>query len=172
MANQDRNLDYSTLLAASRRLNFADNTQKIKIALLSDAATQRLVPILRTLFVRQGVDAEIYEGPFDGIELEVYDRNSGLYKFQPQVVVLLNCVQALRADFLRPETNAAGFVDTTSERIANIWAGIQANIPATIIQSNFVLPYERFFGNFDQKIPQSLYATVAALNSRIAENSR
>src|SRR5258708_33863422 len=172
MTDKQHNLDYAAILAASRRLDLSGATQKIKVALLSDAATQRFVPILRTLFARQGVDAEIYEGPFDAIELEVYDRGSGLYMFQPQVVVLLNCVQALRADFLRPETNPAAFVDTTSERIARIWAAIQANIPATLIQSNFVLPYERFFGNFDQKVPQSLYATVAALNSRIAENSR
>jgi len=172
MTGKEHNLDYAALVAASRRLDVSGATQKIKVALLSDGATQRLAPILRTLFAREGVDAEIYEGPFDGIELEVYDRNSGLYKFQPQVVVLLNCVQALRADFLRPETNAASFVDATSERIARIWAAIQSNIPATIIQCNFVLPYERFFGNFDQKIPQSLYATVAALNSRIAENSQ
>src|ERR1700704_310786 len=162
MSTTESNLGYAALLAESRRLDSAGRGKsKIKVALLSDAATQRLVPILRVLFARQGVDAEIYEGPFDAIELEVYDRNSGLYKFQPQVVVLLNCVQALRADFLRPETNAAAFVDTTSERIARIWSAIQANIPATIIQSNFVLPYERFFGNFDQKVPQSLYATVA-----------
>jgi len=140
--------------------------------LLSDAATQRLVPILRTLFARQGVDAEIYEGPFDAIELEVYDRNSGLYKFQPQVVMVLNCVQALRAVFLRPETDAVSFVDATSKRIARIWEAIQTNIPATIIQSNFVLPYERFFGNFDQKVPESLSATVAAVNSSIAQEAR
>src|SRR5882762_10915637 len=135
MSTTERNLGYAALLAESRRLDSAAPAKnKIKLALLSDAPTQRFVPILRTLFARQGVDAEIYEGPFDAIELEVYDRNSGLYQFQPQVVVLLNCVQALRADFLRPETDAALFVHTTSERIARIWAAIQANIPATIIQ--------------------------------------
>ena len=172
MSTEEHNLDYGALLAASRRLDLSGATQKIKVALLSDAATQRFVPILRTLFARQGVDADIYEGSFDGIELEVYDRNSGLYQFQPQVVVLLNSVQALRARFLRPETDAASFVERTAEQMARIWGAIQANIPATIIQSNFVLPYERFFGNFDLKVPESLYATVAALNTRITENAR
>jgi FkbH-like protein len=171
MSSTERNLDYAALLAESRRLDLTGVT-KIKIALLSDAATQRFVPILRALFARQGVDADIYEGPFDAIELEVYDPDSGLYQFQPQVVVLLNSVQALRSTFLRPGTDTATFVDATSHRITRIWDAIQANIPATILQSNFVLSYERFFGNFDQKVPQSLYATVAALNFRIAENSR
>jgi FkbH-like protein len=172
MTTEEHHLDYGALLAASRRLDLSSATQKIKVALLSDAATQRFVPLLRVLFARRGVEAEIYEGPFDGIELEVYDRNSGLYQFQPQVVVLLNCVQALRARFLRPETDAASFVEQTSEQMTRIWGALQANVPATIVQSNFVLPYERFFGNFDLKAPQSLYATVAALNARIAENAR
>ena len=166
------NLDYSALLAASRRLNFSDTTQKIKVALLSDAATQRFVPILRTLFCRQGVDAEIYEAPFDGIELEVYDRNSGLYQFAPQVVVLLNSVQALRASFLRPQVNAISFANQTTDRMKSIWEAIQSNLPATVLQSNFALPYERFFGNFDHKVAESFYSTVGALNSRIAENAR
>ncbi len=172
MAHHDRNLDYSALLAASRRLNFADATQKVKVALLSDAATQRFVPIFRTLFCRQGVDAEIYEAPFDSIELEAYDRNSGLYQFAPQVVILLNCVQGLRAGFLRPQVDTSTFAEQAADRMKSIWETIQSNIPATVIQSNFVLPYERFFGNFDHKVPESFYATVAALNSRITQNAR
>jgi len=160
------------LLAASRRLDLSGATQKIRVALLSDAATQRLVPILRALFARHGVSAEIYEAPFDAIELEVHDRNSGLYQFQPQFVVLLNSVQALRANFLRPGTDATAFAEQTANRMTRIWDAIQTNLPAPLIQSNFVLPYERFFGNFDWKVPESFYATVAALNLRVAENAR
>jgi FkbH-like protein len=173
MSTTESNLGYAALLAESRRLDATGRGKsKIKVALLSDAATQRLVPILRTLFARHGVDAEIYEGPFDAIELEAYDRNSGLYRFQPQVVVVLNCVQALRAVYLRPETDAASFVEATSKRIARIWDAIQGNMPATIIQGNLVLPYERLFGNFDQKVPESLYATAVAVNSRVVQEAR
>ena len=172
MTTADRNLDYGALLAASRRLDLSGATRKIRLALLSDAATQRFVPILRALFGRHGVDAEIYEGGFDAIELEAYDRNSGLYQFQPQFIVLLPCVQALRANFLRPQANASAVLDETLNRMTRVWDAIHSTLPATLIQSNFVLPYERFFGNFDQKVPASFYATVAALNSRIAENAR
>ena len=172
MTTADRNLDYSALLAASRRLDLTGATRTIRLALLSDAATQRFVPVLRALFAGHGIDAVIYEGAFDGIELEAYDRNSGLYQFQPQRVVLLPCVQALRASFLQPRATVGPFVDETSSRMIQVWDAIQANLPATLIQSNFVLPYERFFGNYDLKVPESFYATVAALNSRVAENAR
>src|SRR5438445_6897175 len=73
-------LDYLALLQASRRLDSAQTTQKVRVGLLADAATQRLVSLLRSLFHEHGVDVEIYEGPFDAIEIEVYNANSGLYE--------------------------------------------------------------------------------------------
>ena len=172
MGTEDLSLDYAALLSASRRLDLAQTTRTIRLALLSDAATQRLAPILQALFARHGVNAQIYEAPFDGIELEAYDSNSGLYRFKPQVVVLLNSVQALRANFLRPGTNPSTFVEQTSDRMTRVWDAIHTKLTATILQSNFVLPYERFFGNFDLKVAESFYATVAALNARLAESAR
>jgi hypothetical protein len=92
-------MDYAALVRASRRLDSPPDTPKLRIALLSDAATQQFVPLLRVLFHRCGVDALVYEGPFDGIQLEAMVPNSGLYRFQPEIIVLLNSVQALRTAF-------------------------------------------------------------------------
>ena len=58
------------------------------------------------------------------------------------------------------------------DRIVAVWEAIQSRCPATVIQSNFVLPYERFFGNFDHKVAESFYATVLALNAHVAEAAR
>lgn len=165
-------LNYECLLRASRSLTREDPTQKIKLALLSDAATQRFVPVLRVLFNRHRVESEIYEAPFDSIEQEVYDAHSGLYQFGPEVVVLLNAVQALRAGFLGRQGSVDSFRKRVSDRTIAVWEAIQSRCPATIIQSNLVLPYERFFGNFDHKVPESLYATVSALNAQIVEAAR
>jgi len=169
---EDLSLDYRALVAASRRLDPAKAARKVKVALLSDAATQRFVPVLRTLFHRQGVEAEIYEAPFDGLELEIYNPASGLYQFKPDFVVVLNSVQALRANFLKRPGDSISFVEETVARMAKIWDVIQSHLTATLIQSNFVLPYERFFGNFDHKTPESFYAAVGAINSKMTEASR
>jgi len=169
---EDLSLDYRALVSASRRLDPAKATRKVKVALLSDAATQRFVPVLRTLFHRQGVDAEIYEAPFDGLELEIYNQASGLYQFKPDFVVVLNSVQALRANFLKRPGNSVSFAEETIARMTKIWDVIHSRLTATLIQSNFVLPYERFFGNFDHKTPESFYATVGAINAKLMEASR
>src|SRR5437764_5844251 len=99
MPPQESPLVYAHLVRAARRLDPAQTTSRIRIALLSDAATQQMVPLLRTLLHRQGVHAEIYEGAFDAIPMETLSPGSGLYEFAPEVVVVLNSVQALRAAY-------------------------------------------------------------------------
>src|ERR1700674_2236119 len=135
-------LDYEGLLRASKRLDPLATSQKIRIALLSDAATQQFVPLLRALFHQQGVNAAIYEGAFDAIQLEVLDPRSGVYRFEPDIVVLLNSVQALRASFTNRTTEGAAFLEDKSRSIVAVWDAIQSHSTATVLQSNYVMPYE------------------------------
>jgi hypothetical protein len=123
-------LDYATLLRVSRRLDPSKTSQKIRIALLSDAATQQFVPVLRALFHRQGVDAVVYEGAFDAIRLETLDPDSGLYRFHPDAVVLLNSVQALRAALGNWTGEPLDFLREQSESMLAIWDALQISIPA------------------------------------------
>jgi len=166
------NLEYAALLESSRHLDPAQTHRKVKVALLADAATQRLAPLLRVWFHAQGVEAEIYEGRFDAIEMEVSDPRLCLYEFQPEAIVILNAVQALRSNYARRKADASAFVSETAGRMVRVWDAIRLHSAATIIQSNFVLPYERFFGNFDHRVPESFYSLVLALNRRLAETAR
>jgi len=167
-----RPLDYATLLRVGRRLDPSRTSQKIRIALLSDAATQQFVPLLRALFHRQGVDAAVYEGAFDAIRLETLDPDSALYHFRPDAVVLLNSVQALRAALGNWTGDPLDFLRDQSESMLAIWDALKSHSPATILQSNFVLPHERYFGNFDQKVPGAFYTIAQSLNALLAEEAR
>jgi FkbH-like protein len=144
---------------------------KLRIALLSDAATQLLVPLLRDALRRGGISAEIYEAPFAATELEVFNPSSDLYAFTPDVVVLLNCTQALRSAFLQRETSPA-FVEEVEARIVGVWNAIHSNTSARIIQSNYVAPYERLFGNYELKHAGSWSSAVAEINRRIVLAAR
>ncbi len=164
-------MDYAGLLKASKRLDPAATSQTIRVALLSDAATQRFVPLLATLFHRNGVNASFYEGPFDGIQLEVVNPDSQLYRFKPDVIVLLNSVQALRARFTRRTGDADAFLDGEAGKIVGVWDAIKRHSTATLVQSTFVMPTERYFGNFDNKVPGSFSSIVARLNAFIGREA-
>ena len=112
------------------------------------------------------------KSPFDAIELESYGENSGLYGFAPHAIVILNSVQAVRIQFGKRKAEGADFVEETAARIVRIWDAIQSHTTAVILQSNFVLPYERHFGNFDLKVPRFFYSAVSLLNAHIAARAQ
>lgn len=173
MQTDTRNtLDYWALIDEAKRAAFDPTLPEIRIALLSDAATQQCVPLLKVLLRRSGYNAVVYEGPFAGIELEVYDADSPLYRFRPDCISLMNASQTLRTQyFARPRT-AAEFLQENLERMERIWRAIEARSTALILQSTFALPLERLFGNFDHKVADSLYSVAATLNAQIAERAR
>jgi FkbH-like protein len=163
-------LEYSELARAGRKADL-HGLPKLRVALLSDAATQLLVPVLRELFRRAGFAAEIYEGPFAAIELEVLNPSSDLYHYQPDIVVLLNSTQALRPVFFGAGAGS-DLVGDVEARIVRVWDAIRGRTAALIIQSNYVMPYERLFGNYDRKQTGSWYDSVSEINRRIVLAAR
>ena len=134
----------------------------------SDAASQQICPLCcGHFFLRNGTDVEIYEGVFDGIELDVLNPASGLYDFLPDVIVLANCTQALRLQYYESR-NQRFFGGGKADGLRGFGETIQNHSTARFIQFNYPLPYERQFGHYDLKVPHSLYATVGTLNARIA----
>jgi FkbH-like protein len=165
-------MEYNKLLAESRKLKTPPAKPVIRLALLSDAATQQFVPLLRVLIDHAGFAAEIYEGPFDGIQFEAFDSASGLYAFNPDAIVILNSTQALRISFSNRNGSAEEFVRDTLAKITGVWEAILGRCRATVLQSTYVLPLERTFGNLDRKVSESFYSVAIQLNARIAEASR
>ncbi len=159
-------LSYRRLSGKGRRLAAEPGFSQRRIAILSDAASQQFVPVLRALFHENGIDIEVYEGAFDGIELEVFSPGSGLYEFKPDVILLAFCTQALRARYF--QNSKGDFVARSFERIRQIWAALRSRTSAQILHFNYAMPYERLFGNFDLQVSHSLYASTARLNFQIA----
>jgi FkbH-like protein len=160
-------LSYRRLATKGRQLPKESTWPLRRLAILSDAAVQQFVPVLRALFYENEVNVEIFEGSFDAIELEVFDTESELYKFRPDTILLAVCTQALRSRYFHNSDD--DFVLRHMARIDQVWAALRAHTTAQIIQFNYAMPYERFFGNYDVQVPQSLYAVTMQLNGRIAD---
>jgi FkbH-like protein len=160
-----KNLDYRRLVREGKKAE-AVHSLKMRIALLSDAATQQFVPVLKALFHENGVSAEVYEGAFDAMELETINPASGLYGFEPGVVVVVSAGQALRSRFYEHG------MEGEAARIVRVWDAIQGHCSARIVQCNVAVPQERHFGSFDLKVEGSFYSRALELNARIAECAR
>lgn len=161
---------YSDFLRRHRRLDPEKCPQRLRVAILSDSAVQPLVPVLEVAMAERGVWPQVYEGGYDAIEIEALDAHSGLYAFQPEAVILLSSTNALRRRYYR-SADRRTFASETIEMHERIWDALERHSTAVVVQSNYVLPYERRFGNFDHKVADTLHRTVAGLNVRIAEQA-
>jgi FkbH-like protein len=167
-----RDLDYFQLLKESGRESLPRDHKVIRLALLADCATQHFVPLFRALFMREGIRAEVYEGAFDAIDLESRNPQSALYSFRPDIVVILNSVQTLRDKYYRRLTPSDDFCDDALRGLTGVWESLRVNTQALVIQSNYVTPVERIFGNFDYRVPGSLVSIARRLNTAILAEMR
>ena len=126
---------------------------------------------MRAIAARNGVQAELYEGNYDGVDLEILDPNSALYAFAPQYVVILLSSEKLKAR-LYASGDRRTFADETVGRLENLWGAFRAHSQATIIQSTFVLPSERAFGNYELKVADSVGSIFTEINYRLAVKAR
>jgi FkbH-like protein len=165
--------DYFQLLKeATRAAADAPGHKSIRLAILGDCATQHLVALLRVLYSREALNMQAYEGAFDAIEAEARNPLSALYKHEPNVIVILNSVQTLRDKFYHRTDSATSFQERMFQGLAGVWDSIRAHSQALLIQSTFVAPYERFFGNYDPQVPGSLSSVVSSLNAAIVSEAR
>jgi FkbH-like protein len=164
-------LDYFALSKEAKTLKMSSAAKVIRIALLADCATQHLATIMRAIAARNNVQAEVYEGNYDGVDLEILDPNSALYAFAPQYVVILLSSEKLKAR-LYASNDRRTFAGETVGRLESLWGAFRAHNQATIIQSTFVLPSERAFGNYELKVADSVGSIFTEINYRLAVKAR
>jgi FkbH-like protein len=172
LAGDRSTLDYFSLLKRAKQL-VPPSSRPLKLALLAEVSTQHLAPLLRVLFADNETDVAIYEAGFDTVMPEALNPESGLYAFGPDAVVLLPSTAKLKAHYyeIAPSERAA-LVAERAAQIEQIWQAIRERTGAPIVQSTFVLPYERVFGNYDHLIPETLSSSVLELNREIVLRAR
>ncbi len=164
-------LDYSSLIKEAGALTVPAGAKTVKVAILADCAIQQLTTLLKTLAARNGVALDVYEGGYDSIDLEVINQDSDLYRFDPQYLIVLMSGEKLK-NRLYDSTDRKSFVADTIGRIENLWRAFRAQSSATIIQSTFVLPSERAFGNYELKVADSVGAIFTEINYQLALRAR
>ena len=132
-------LDYFSLLKGARSISVPDSAKVIRIAILADCATQQLATMIKVLGAKNDITIELYEGEYDGIDLEILNPQSGLYVFAPQYVIILMSSEKLKTlpiQQLGPQI----LCHRDRRKARKPMERIPRHSKATIIQSTFVLP--------------------------------
>jgi len=139
--------------------------KKIKVALLGDTATQFLNQTLRATGYDAGFDLQIVEADFDQIERQVFDENSELYAFKPEVVIVFQASHKLMSKYnkLLPEAHTH-LADERLALVESLCSVISDRVAAKIIYYNYSEINDSVFGNYANKLESSFLFQLRKLN--------
>jgi FkbH-like protein len=141
-----------------------------RVAVLGFATTQYYAAVLRGLGSAAAFPLVTYEPEYDTVHQTVLDEHSPLYSFRPDFVVFLTAVQRLRNVLLSADQSDRGRIgEHEADQLVSLMR-IVSQIPSvTVVINEFVLPYERPWGNFSARVDASLARIVRAINDRLRE---
>ncbi|MFX0013568.1 MAG: HAD-IIIC family phosphatase [Promethearchaeota archaeon] len=163
-----RKLDFSNVELSSQ--------ERINISLLSSFTIDPLAVYLDIDCRLLGLFPEIYVAPFNRYHEEVLDKESGLYKSKPDLVIFFIRVESLIEDTFRvkyPQMKTK-HIQTEINRIIHdikqLLALINQQSEAITIFSNFVVPMFSPFGILDNKQQIGFKGFYKLLNLRLEES--
>lgn len=129
-----------------------------RVALLSSSTTSIFRPVLDMMFLRDSIQANIYEGPFGAWRNEIADPESGLYHFQPDFVLLLLNWRDLGTE-----------VERAADEISAMLTTLRRGCRARILLPLFTSPLHEGEGALTGLAPGGRARQIQGANSRILE---
>ena len=161
------------LLKLARRYakSYVAGEKDLRIAVLGSYSIQHFVSVLRFLLHEEGIDADIYEGEYDGILMDVLNDDSELYEFKPSMVILLPSIKDIKEfPVLGSDAEAVEqLADKQVQLYQGIWSKLEASLGCQILQANFVLPIERTLGNLESNYEYSRSVYYKKINAKLEQ---
>lgn len=173
--------DYSTSLSLYRLIKKVRNTlsegdqgtRPFRVALLGSYTTMQLTWLIDLFLFGAGIDAEIYEAEYGVLRQEVYNQQSELYRFQPQLVILL---PGYRDIGQYPEMGASleavqDLCRSEMEGWERLWALLNDKLGCQIVQNTFAIPAWDAMSHLANRLPFSLGSYLRRLNQRMYDDA-
>lgn len=166
--------DYQSILKEAAIVNKNinnDSTGGLKIALIGTCSTQYIASVLKAMLICNGIPAKIYEGQYNGLIMEVFDDTSGMYSFQPDIVILLpdyrdiRDVPSLFDDLDTVEQKVKEAVDNLTRLIEHVHERLN---DAHILFSNIAAPFVSSLGNINANVSYSETGFYDRINLKLA----
>lgn len=139
--------------------------KSLKVALLGDTSTQFLSQAIRGEGFDAELDLQIWEADFNQIEMQVFNSDSEMYAFHPDIIVLFLSSHKLLNKYNKLKVEQQSSLATREiENIEAIVANISSNSTAKIIYYNYNEIDDAVFGSFATKTETSFLYQLRKLN--------
>ncbi len=170
-------LDVSQLTKLAKRINKArsegnplEPLSPFRLAVLSNATIDFIVPALVASAARYGISLEVIHPPFDQVAQEALTPGSFVNESKPDAVLFAIDYRAL------PLTLSIGDADASAAKVQGILGylkamqgGIKSNCGALCIFQTFAPPVETLFGSLDRSVPGTIRSLLDSVNRELAE---
>jgi FkbH-like protein len=150
-----------------------DETQRVRVALLSSFTIDPLKPYLYFECARDGLFSQFYVAGFDQYAQEILNPDSELYRFQPELTILGVHTEALLAPLLEKPFTCSPFqkeqmleaavaeLDTLAETFCTHSKGL-------LLIHNLLVPSASMYGILDNKLEGGQVTLVRVFNEKLA----
>jgi FkbH-like protein len=122
-----------------------------KIAVLASYTSHHFIRVLKLFLYQRGIRPIFYEGEYDSIAMELMDKNSGLYNFKPEVILLLTYHTDIKEypKLYSREGDIEQWIQEKIDYYKNLWHNASSISGCQIFQTTFVSPKYRPLGNLE-----------------------
>lgn len=146
------------------------NLKPVKVALLGDTSTQFLTQAIRGIGFEYGLDLQILETDFNQIKQQVFDKNSDLYSYNPEIIILFQASHKLLEKYNKSQPESVNFLANNElSDIVGLVNTIQSQSSAKIIFYNYTEIDDAIYGSFSNKIENSFLFQLRKLNFSLME---
>lgn len=140
-----------------------------KIGILSPYSIEHFKNVLKIYLLNKSIYPEFYIGTFNNTEYEIFNNNSGLYKFNPNILIIFTDYREILEypELFASENSINEWVDERINTWRTAWHKLKdANI-TNVFQSLYVVPSERSLGNLESNCIFSMSYCLRLLNQML-----
>lgn len=141
----------------------------LRLTILGGYTTQPIRIVLRVLLCAEGFYTDIYESPYNTYQTEILDGNSGLYAFNPDIVLLATGACNLLSFPTQGDNveQVSALLKRKTEELRSLWVYIAQKTKAIIVQHNYEWVGEEPLGRLENKYPWSQSIFIQKLNEAL-----
>ena len=142
----------------------------LRVAILGNCATQFFATALRGCAALEKLSVNVFDADYNQIDAQLLDKNSEVYAFQPDNIILWLATDKLYEEFLdMPFEQREDFASYYMSKIQQYWHLILKNSKAHIIQFNFSELDDKVLGSYSCKVTSTFSYQIRKLNYLLQE---
>ena len=145
----------------------------LRVAILGAYTTQQLTCLADLFLFASGLEVDFYESEYGVFRQEVLNPDSDLYRFQPNIVVLLTGHRDVAKYPVLGDTSKAvsEIAAAEIESWKKIWELLFHRLGCQIIQNTFATPPWGIMGHMEQRVPSAIGSYLRRLNQSIFDEA-